>query len=306
MALALVRSGLALLMMGSGPASPRAPVSTPGTTYPRQAPAGAAHSVTLEASGGGRRGPGRFRQDLGRDRLGRRGRGGNRAHRRKRRHGQRPGHGWVAAGSGQRCPRQPPRARLVGSRRGHARRPAGGGRPACRPRPGRVRPRPSGRPHREPLVTGAIGLSVGAAIGALLPASELERQHLGATGEALRHKASTVLDSGVAAAKDAGGEVYETVRDEADRQGLVPVERRSPRRSTPPVRTAGAAAGEIAEEADGVGLERRLRLRSLQLRQSADLLTQEAAIKRSASDARWSAGAHRGSHRAATAYGGGR
>lgn len=77
---------------------------------------------------------------------------------------------------------------------------------------------------------------------------EAERQHLGSTGEALRDRASTLLDQGVAAAKDAAGEVYETVRDEADRQGLVPDDRPISEKIDAVVRAAGATAGEIAEK----------------------------------------------------------
>ena len=75
---------------------------------------------------------------------------------------------------------------------------------------------------REPLVIGAIGLAVGAAIGAFLPATAIEREHLGPTGEALKEKADALVDRGMAKAKEAVAEVYETARDAADRQGLLP------------------------------------------------------------------------------------
>lgn len=100
---------------------------------------------------------------------------------------------------------------------------------------------------REPLVIGALGLAVGAAIGALLPASALEREHLGDTGEALRDKAEALLDRGMSAAKEAAAEVYETARDEADRQGLVPGDRPIAEKVDAVVRAAGDAVGEIAE-----------------------------------------------------------
>lgn len=67
---------------------------------------------------------------------------------------------------------------------------------------------------REPLVLGALGFAVGAAIGAALPASELERRRLGAAGAALREK----VEAGVETAREAAGEVYAAARDEADRQ----------------------------------------------------------------------------------------
>ena len=104
---------------------------------------------------------------------------------------------------------------------------------------------------REPLVIGALGLAVGAAIGALLPASELERQHLGATGEALKDKAGTILDRGMAAAKEAAAEVYESAREEADRQGLLPGDQPLADKIGAVVRTAGETAGSVAERHAG-------------------------------------------------------
>lgn len=100
---------------------------------------------------------------------------------------------------------------------------------------------------REPLVIGALGLAVGAAIGALLPASTLEREHLGDTGEALRDKAEALINRGMSVAKEAAAEVYETARDEADRQGLVPGDRPIAEKVDAVVRAAGDAVSEIAE-----------------------------------------------------------
>ena len=92
---------------------------------------------------------------------------------------------------------------------------------------------------REPLVIGAIGLAVGAAIGAFLPATEAERQHLGPAGEALKQKADALVDRGIAKAKEAAAEVYETARDEADRQGLVPGDKPIAAKIDAVVRAAG-------------------------------------------------------------------
>jgi len=75
---------------------------------------------------------------------------------------------------------------------------------------------------REPLVLAAIGVAVGAAIGAILPATEVEREHLGPAGDAMRDRASALAARGMETAKEAAGEVFETMRDEADRQGLLP------------------------------------------------------------------------------------
>ena len=100
---------------------------------------------------------------------------------------------------------------------------------------------------REPLVIGAIGLAVGAAIGAFLPATEVEREHLGPAGEALKEKADALVDRGVAKAKEAVSEVYETARDEADRQGLVPGDKPISEKVDAVVQAVGKTAGGIVE-----------------------------------------------------------
>lgn len=100
---------------------------------------------------------------------------------------------------------------------------------------------------REPLVIGAIGLAVGAAIGAFLPATEIEREHLGPAGEALKEKADALVDRGMAKAKEAAAEVYETARDEADRQGLLPGDTPVAEKVDAVVRAVGETAGGIVE-----------------------------------------------------------
>jgi hypothetical protein len=100
---------------------------------------------------------------------------------------------------------------------------------------------------REPLVIGAIGVAVGAAIGAFLPATEVERQHLGSAGAALKEKADTLVEQGMAKAKEAAAEVYETARDEADRQGLLPGDKPVSEKVDAVVRAVGETVGGIAE-----------------------------------------------------------
>ena len=99
---------------------------------------------------------------------------------------------------------------------------------------------------REPLVIGAIGVAVGAAIGALLPATAAERQHLGAAGEAMKDQAAALVDRGVTMAKETAGEVYASARDEADRQGLLPGDTPIAEKIDAVVRAAGETAGEAA------------------------------------------------------------
>ena len=100
---------------------------------------------------------------------------------------------------------------------------------------------------REPLVIGAIGLAVGAAIGAFLPATTMEREHLGSTGEALKEKAEALADRGMAKAKEAVAEVYETARDAADREGLLPGDKPVAEKVDAVVRAVGETVGGIAE-----------------------------------------------------------
>jgi len=106
---------------------------------------------------------------------------------------------------------------------------------------------------REPLVIGALGVAVGAAIGALLPASELERQNLGPTGAALREKADELVQAGMDTAKRAAGEIYATARDEADKQGLMPGDTPVVEKVASVIKATGEKAEEIAHrEASGL------------------------------------------------------
>lgn len=255
MALALVGSGLAWLMMGSGPSAPRAPGASAGTTaYLRQAPSGSAQSGRTGDAGGAIASAGDAAGKAWDDTSSAAGRVAETA----RSAGSdaldsvRDAAGSLRAAGSDALDSLRQRAALAGEAMHDARaagedRLAGLGHGAA-DLGHQARRTFADVLDREPLVIGAIGLAVGAAIGALLPASDLERQHLGSTGEALRDKASTLLDQGVAAARDAAGEVYETVCDEADRQGLVPGDRPLSEKIDAVVRAAGTTAGEIAEK----------------------------------------------------------
>jgi hypothetical protein len=73
---------------------------------------------------------------------------------------------------------------------------------------------------QEPLVLAALGLAVGTAIGAMLPSSELEDAQVGRYRDKLRDSAKELFDKGVEGAKEVAAEAYQTVKDEADKQGL--------------------------------------------------------------------------------------
>lgn len=75
---------------------------------------------------------------------------------------------------------------------------------------------------REPLVLGAIGVAVGAAIGAMLPATRVEQEYLGQASADARQRAGTAVAEGIETARHAAADAYSAARDEADRQGLMP------------------------------------------------------------------------------------
>lgn len=73
---------------------------------------------------------------------------------------------------------------------------------------------------REPLVIGALGVAVGAAIGAMIPTTRVEEKYLGKAGKSAVETAEGLVTEGIERAKDVAGDVYAAARDEADRQGL--------------------------------------------------------------------------------------
>jgi len=73
---------------------------------------------------------------------------------------------------------------------------------------------------REPLVIAALGLAVGTAIGAMLPGTTIEDEQLGPYREKLRDTAEDLIHEGVEGAKEVAAETYQTIKDEADHQGL--------------------------------------------------------------------------------------
>jgi hypothetical protein len=72
----------------------------------------------------------------------------------------------------------------------------------------------------EPLILAVLGMAVGTAIGAMLPRTEIEDQSLGAYSDKVRDTAHELMDKGVEGAKEVAAEAYQTVKDEADRQGI--------------------------------------------------------------------------------------
>jgi hypothetical protein len=73
---------------------------------------------------------------------------------------------------------------------------------------------------REPLVMAALGLAVGTAIGAMLPSTAIEDEQFGRYRNKLGEAAEDLMDKGVESAKEVAAGAYQTVKEEADRQGL--------------------------------------------------------------------------------------
>lgn len=73
---------------------------------------------------------------------------------------------------------------------------------------------------REPLVIGALGVAIGAAIGAMLPSTRTEDEYLGPYRDRAVDEAGRQLDKGIHEAEDMAAKAYESVKQEADKQGL--------------------------------------------------------------------------------------
>ncbi|MCE3247680.1 MAG: hypothetical protein K0R41_1505 [Geminicoccaceae bacterium] len=76
--------------------------------------------------------------------------------------------------------------------------------------------------NEQPLVLGAIGLAVGAALGSILPRSEREDRLMGGTSDRLKQQAEELSREELAKAKAAARSAYDAAVDEADKQGLTP------------------------------------------------------------------------------------
>ena len=73
---------------------------------------------------------------------------------------------------------------------------------------------------QEPLVLAAVGFAVGAAIGGLLPHSELEDQMVGGSSDKVRGTAEDLLGRGLEAGRQVATDALDAAKEEADRQGL--------------------------------------------------------------------------------------
>jgi hypothetical protein len=72
----------------------------------------------------------------------------------------------------------------------------------------------------EPLVLGALGIAVGAAVGALLPNSEAENRYMGARRDRLRDDAERFAREKYEQGKAVAEEAFEAVKEEAEAHNL--------------------------------------------------------------------------------------
>jgi hypothetical protein len=101
---------------------------------------------------------------------------------------------------------------------------------------------------REPLVLGALGVAVGAAIGAMLPPTRLEHDYLGGASSKVREGAEDLVAEGIDKAKKVASDAYSAARDEADSQGLMPHGKPIAEKLADVARAAGAEIKSAAAE----------------------------------------------------------
>jgi hypothetical protein len=75
---------------------------------------------------------------------------------------------------------------------------------------------------QNPLVVGGIGLLIGGLIASVLPRSDLEDGLVGDASGEIKSRVRDAASTGIAAAKDVAGGLYEDVARQAEDQGLTP------------------------------------------------------------------------------------
>ena len=111
--------------------------------------------------------------------------------------------------------------------------------------------------NEQPLVLGAIGLAVGAALGSALPSTERENRLMGDTRDRLKRRALEEGREQMHKAEAAAGAAYDAAREEADRQGLTPEDGRrafeAGRQKVERVAEAAQDAAKAEAERQGFG-----------------------------------------------------
>jgi Protein of unknown function (DUF3618) len=99
----------------------------------------------------------------------------------------------------------------------------------------------------HPLVLGAFGLAVGAALGGALPPSETEDKIMGKASDRLQRKAAEAGREQLVKAREAAGAAYDAAREEAEAQGLTPDAAREAAREA--ARSTADKVGKVASAA---------------------------------------------------------
>lgn len=102
---------------------------------------------------------------------------------------------------------------------------------------------------REPLVLGAIGLAVGAALGAMLPGTRFEDETFGKTRDSLVREAGRAVDRAAENAHHVASEALAAARDASEKEGLT-IEGKPVVERLGDVAKAAVAAGEEAAAID--------------------------------------------------------
>jgi hypothetical protein len=108
---------------------------------------------------------------------------------------------------------------------------------------------------QEPLLIAALGLTFGAVIGTLLPATEFEKEQIGPQADRLRETAMEMIEKGRDSAERVGIKAYDALKDEADRQGLSADGPSVGERLSKVVSSVADAAGDAAREELSAGDE---------------------------------------------------
>lgn len=114
----------------------------------------------------------------------------------------------------------------------------------------------SGVLRREPLVVGAIGLAIGAAIGALLPESRFEERQLGPLKDRVRQTGSEAVKGAVGEARAVAAAAGHAAMDKAERDGLF-VSEDEARRAERVGKAADRTLGKTADALPGASYSKR-------------------------------------------------
>lgn len=110
----------------------------------------------------------------------------------------------------------------------------------------------------QPLVLGAVGMALGAIVGAMLPSTRIEDQYLGETRDQLRDAVAEQGGELYERGKATATEVYRAAAEEARTQGLVPEEtggKPLAEKAEGVLRKAGEAAREAGQREAGAASE---------------------------------------------------